>query len=465
MRTAIGALSAALLGLLVYYGAAVAGPDIKNKVEGKAKAAAAEIAPEVEVKLEALDAVVSGVVATEDLRDSVIKAIKRVEGVRKVSDRLAVRGGGPDVALKPADPAPVDAKPPEPEGAVIAADVVDGDTDMLADDGQADLVEDATDDDAGGDGGEGPDDVAEADVEPEPEPEIVLPAQPTVEAGWDGSKLTLAGALPPALLGQLDTLILREFAAEDVVGEFIPTALKAAPGFDKAARSLLRMLAKSDSGKIRLEAGAATATLVMKDEATRKLVINTFAPGVAPAFKRTFDITTKPKPEPVPERVSERVPERVVEPPKVDPKAEPEPAKPVVAAVNDPGGALTAVQCQGLINALLDGPEKRITFTKLGSSRLSEAGIAKARQIAALLKRCPDAKGAIEGFHHNQGDPDEIRMLTHKRAFSLHQALVAEGIDKKRFTYKGLGYNFPKHPNTLATREFNERVEINLGVD
>jgi outer membrane protein OmpA-like peptidoglycan-associated protein len=448
MRTAIGALSVALLGLLVYYGAAVAGPDIQKKVEGKARAAAANVAPGVEVKLDALDAVVTGQVATQDLRDEVIKTIKRVEGVRKVSDRLEVAGATPPAA-PPAEPEvavvdTADAGPTETDVAVAAVeDVVDSDAsdDVVDPDAADDVADDATADAEEAD-------VGPADVEVVPEPELELPAPFRVSVAWDGRRLTLAGDLAPPWIDQLNTLILKEFPADDVVGEFKPTALKPTPGFDKAARSLLRMLAKAQSGSVELLDKSAKATLVMKDEATKKLVLNTFAAGVGPVFKRTFDITVAAPPAPV-------------EPPK---PAEPPPTA-AQPAVSDPGGALDAAQCQALVNQLLEGEQQRFTFTKPTSSRLSEAGLAKAKQVAAVLKRCPTVKGRIEGYHHNQGDPDQIRTLTHKRAFAVHQALVAEGIEAKRFKYLGAGYNFPKHPNTLATRHLNERVEIKLGVD
>ncbi len=129
----------------------------------------------------------------------------------------------------------------------------------------------------------------------------------------------------------------------------------------------------------------------------------------------------------------------------------------------DPGGALTAAQCQAIIQDMIEG-DKRITF-KSNTGRLLPEGEDKVKAIYAVLQRCPTATGVIEGYHDDYGDPDRLKMLTRQRAYQVHKMLVDLGMDPERFKYAGLGYRNMRYGRTPDTRLLNQRVEFNITVE
>jgi hypothetical protein len=163
------------------------------------------------------------------------------------------------------------------------------------------------------------------------------------------------------------------------------------------------------------------------------------------------------------------------------PSASASPAAPSSAsasAVASPtlaGGApLEPRACRDAVRALTRDPVNRIGFaapsgpaapapSTPGSVELSPDGQQALRRFAAVLLRCPGAKGTVEGFHHNLGDPDRIRSLTHRRAEVVLAALARMGIESARFTVIGRGYLAPRYRNNADERHLNERVEIKLG--
>jgi outer membrane protein OmpA-like peptidoglycan-associated protein len=136
-------------------------------------------------------------------------------------------------------------------------------------------------------------------------------------------------------------------------------------------------------------------------------------------------------------------------------------APPEVAAV-DPGGSLTPAQCKSMIADMTVG-DKRITF-KSNTGKLTEEGETKVVAIAGLLARCPTAKGVIEGYHDDYGDPDKVKELTQIRAFNVHKRLTDLGMDKSRFRYIGLGYRNMRY-RLAKERALNQRIEFNITVE
>lgn len=179
------------------------------------------------------------------------------------------------------------------------------------------------------------------------------------------------------------------------------------------------------------------------------------APDVAAApdtaLAEAGPVDSAAPPELAPEVVAEAVAE----------VAAPEVAAPEVAAA-DPGGALTPAQCKAMITDMTTG-DKRITF-KSNTGKLTEEGEAKVVAIAGLLARCPTAKGTIEGYHDDYGDPDKLNELTQIRAFNVHKRLTDLGMDKTRFRYKGLGYRNMRY-RLPKERVLNQRIEFNITVE
>jgi outer membrane protein OmpA-like peptidoglycan-associated protein len=140
------------------------------------------------------------------------------------------------------------------------------------------------------------------------------------------------------------------------------------------------------------------------------------------------------------------------------------PAVEVAAAPAVPAaGALSPAQCKQTLDAMLEG-EERITFTP-NTGRLTPEGEAKVVEVYAVLQRCPDATGVIEGYHDDYGDPDKLRVLTRKRAYTVHTKLVELGLDKKRFTYAGKGYLNMRYGAKPEVRALNQRIEFNITVE
>jgi len=437
---------------LVYYGGFVVGPKIQSGVRANAQGAAQAVYGGVQVQVFALDAEITGVVPSEDMREGVKRAVARVEGVRKVVDKMTVE-------LVPSGK-PINAAEVDALGAGIAVVPEAVDTDVVDGPGEADVTDEAEDvaaldddvvddDVTAADEEVGPDDVADEPLSMDAiEAAAAVPDAPAMlELKWNGLKLTMAGAGSKALVASLNELMLSDYVADDFVGEVATTEMAPPAGFDAGAKLLTQLLATAKSGSFRLEDKRLKVDVVVADAPAKAKFLRGLA-RVSGAYKREVNVAIEPEPAVV-----------------VEPATAEVAPTPPAATVKDPGGALSVVQCQALIDAALDGPEKQFKFTRSGSSRLAPEAATKVNEIAGFLKRCPAATGEIHGFHHNQGDPDEIRSLTRKRAYSVHAAIVAAGIDAKRFTYQGMGYNYPKYPNKIETRHLNERVEFKLGVD
>jgi len=135
---------------------------------------------------------------------------------------------------------------------------------------------------------------------------------------------------------------------------------------------------------------------------------------------------------------------------------------PDTAAAPAPTSTLTAAQCKEAVLAAIEG-EKRITFVGM-TGKFTPEGEKKLDEVWAILKRCPDAKGTIEAYHDDYGDPDKLKTLTQVRAYNTHKRLVGQGMPEKRFRYVGLGYRNMRYGGG-AKRVLNQRVEFNITVE
>lgn len=151
------------------------------------------------------------------------------------------------------------------------------------------------------------------------------------------------------------------------------------------------------------------------------------------------------------------------------PSAEVVDVAPAVAEVAAPeatppsaSGALTPAQCKDAIALAIDG-EKRVKFQS-NTGKLTEEGMATLTVVWGLLQRCPEAKGIIEAYHDDFGDPDKVKTLTQIRAYNTHRRLVEMGMDEKRFRYIGLGYRNLRYRKP-SERLLNQRIEFNITVE
>ncbi len=85
-------------------------------------------------------------------------------------------------------------------------------------------------------------------------------------------------------------------------------------------------------------------------------------------------------------------------------------------------------------------------------------------QLAAFLKRFPDATVKIEGHASNIGNPDYNMRLSERRAKAVEKILVNEhGISQSRITAVGFGVTQPRvQGNTREAHRANQRIEAKV---
>jgi outer membrane protein OmpA-like peptidoglycan-associated protein len=82
-------------------------------------------------------------------------------------------------------------------------------------------------------------------------------------------------------------------------------------------------------------------------------------------------------------------------------------------------------------------------------------------EIAVLLKNDPALKLSVQGHTDNVGNAAANKMLSENRAKSVVQAVVAQGIENARLSYKGFGLEKPIADNKSEDgRAKNRRVEL-----
>ena len=90
-------------------------------------------------------------------------------------------------------------------------------------------------------------------------------------------------------------------------------------------------------------------------------------------------------------------------------------------------------------------------------------------RVIEILKKYPEYKVRIEGYTDNKGPEEYNLKLSEKRAQSVYNYSVDNGVDKKLLTIKGLGFSRPTAPNNKPDgsdnpegRAKNRRVEFLL---
>ena len=95
------------------------------------------------------------------------------------------------------------------------------------------------------------------------------------------------------------------------------------------------------------------------------------------------------------------------------------------------------------------------------SSNLRPASQADIVKMAATLQKYPDTNVLVEGHTDNTGTDAINQPLSERRAQSVADATVAQGVASSRITTKGLGSSDPVGDNTTdAGKQANRRVEI-----
>lgn len=96
-----------------------------------------------------------------------------------------------------------------------------------------------------------------------------------------------------------------------------------------------------------------------------------------------------------------------------------------------------------------------------GQADMGEAGLSTVGRLADLMEEHPNRRVRIEGHTDSVGDPDFNQRLSERRAQSVRNALIEEGISGERIEIRGYGENYPVATNdTPENRQRNRRVEV-----
>jgi outer membrane protein OmpA-like peptidoglycan-associated protein len=94
-------------------------------------------------------------------------------------------------------------------------------------------------------------------------------------------------------------------------------------------------------------------------------------------------------------------------------------------------------------------------------SELKGGAASNLSKLSAFLTKYPDRTVAIEGHTDSIGSDEYNLNLSQRRANSVQQFLLAQGIAANRLSASGKGENFPVASNDSASgRQMNRRVEV-----
>lgn len=103
-------------------------------------------------------------------------------------------------------------------------------------------------------------------------------------------------------------------------------------------------------------------------------------------------------------------------------------------------------------------------FFDVGQSELKKESIAEIEKIKDLLIGNPALKVQINGHTDNTGNPASNKALSLKRATSVVDYLLAQGVSPSRLSAKGFGDERPivSNDDEVGGREINRRTEIEI---
>ncbi len=113
--------------------------------------------------------------------------------------------------------------------------------------------------------------------------------------------------------------------------------------------------------------------------------------------------------------------------------------------------------------------ERGLQFTlntilfQVDKASLLPEGQRKIREFANVIKQYPNRMVLIAGHADSTGGEAYNDNLSERRAYSVQQALIAEGIDPQRLIIEAFGERQPVASNATALgRQKNRRVEITI---
>lgn len=97
----------------------------------------------------------------------------------------------------------------------------------------------------------------------------------------------------------------------------------------------------------------------------------------------------------------------------------------------------------------------------LGKADLKTSGQQTVARLAQFMKEYEDRRVRVEGYTDSTGEASYNQALSERRALAVQDALIAQGIERRRVEIRGFGEQYPVASNdTAAGRQQNRRVEI-----
>lgn len=102
-------------------------------------------------------------------------------------------------------------------------------------------------------------------------------------------------------------------------------------------------------------------------------------------------------------------------------------------------------------------------FFDKNSAKVKSAMYPEIERIAKVMNQYPDTTIRVEGYTDSSGSEDLNMNLSRKRAESVKNLLVQNGVDAHRMETEGFGESNPRYDNnTEDGRKLNRRVEIKI---
>jgi outer membrane protein OmpA-like peptidoglycan-associated protein len=102
-------------------------------------------------------------------------------------------------------------------------------------------------------------------------------------------------------------------------------------------------------------------------------------------------------------------------------------------------------------------------FYEVDSWQLKKESLAELNRLCNLLKDNVQLKVEISGYTDATGSDEHNMLLSEKRALSVVDYLVSNGVPSGRLTYKGYGNASPVGDNiTSEGRKLNRRTEVRV---
>lgn len=250
----------------------------------------------------------------------------------------------------------------------------------------------------------------------------VAPALYHFGAAFDGASLALSGALPSQAAREALKAALGKTAIDDKT--VIDPAAPDGAFTDAAATGLAALVARADSGTLRIEGRTVTLAAIARSAEAAK-ALQAALNDLPAAYDWSAEIGV----------------------------AGAAPAAAIASDAENPARA-----CQSAMSAAL--AESPLVFAS-ASAALPESAGALVDRLAAIAATCPEARIEIAGHTDASGNAAKNVALSEDRAAALEAALIVKGVDAGRLTAKGYGAARPVAGNdTDANKARNRRIEV-----